>query len=501
MFKAKVNNKLLTKNIVQQLFSPGNIWHGKKEILASDLAMYNEIDVAAFQDQRNLLRIEIPSSIQKIGNGAFIDCLRLQQVILPETIKTFGLAVFGGCFSLKKVNIPSNFNYIPTATFADCSLLQNIELHENIKKIGSRAFANCLSLKNIFIPSSVEVIKEDAFINCPSLEKGIFGSNFYYQAHHFGLFEEQFNVLNVNLKSKVYSEFLYEQKLINNIEFTRITDKIKIVKFVPRPVTIIVPKPLLKDKPEDNLLTPIKQSKSIDNTTTHSPVVVKSDKAKENNSNNSSKNLNRAPVVVKKQNKVKKAKKSPAPKIPEDQKHTIVPLEKYLYNYNYEQRRKDWHKFAGHNDKQLVCWGCKDDDNWETILLDNNEHVCYYCWVKKPANLKKKSTTKSTKKSNALVVKKQPKPSNDTKPKKVNGIEVTKKHVVLKSSELEKYNYDKRRKQWHSNAGYSEKGLVCSSCKETKHTSVLTDQNKHICYNCFIKKPVGNKAMFNPKTK
>ncbi len=458
MFKRKVSPKLLTQQKVELFLTKGNIWYGKKEILAEDLRDFNEIDAAAFKEQMNITKVEIPSNIMKIGNGAFINCLRLKEVILPETIKSFGLAMFAGCFSLKKVNIPSNFVYIPTAMFADCSLLEEIQIPNNITRIGSRAFANCLSLKNILLPESVEVIKENAFLNCPSLSKGIFSSCLYYQAHNFGLSEDQFNTLNVNLKSKISNEYLFENKLIKKEEFERISEQINVVKFKPVPVAIVTPRILLKDKKEE-----VSNNSSLKN-----DLVVKTKKEESKSS------------------------------IPVDQKHTVVAVSEYLdvKKYNYENRKDDWHKKAGHNDKQLVCWGCKDDDNWETILLDNNEHVCYYCWIKKP--VVKKET-----KPNALVVKKS---SNSKKqevkkaaPKKVNGIEVTKKHVVLKSSEIEVYNYDKRRKLWHNNAGYSEKQLVCNTCKEKKHTSVLTDTNKHICYNCFIKKPVGNKKMIQPK--
>ncbi len=75
-----------------------------------------------------------------------------------------------------------------------------------------------------------------------------------------------------------------------------------------------------------------------------------------------------------------------------------------------------------------------------------------------------------------------------TKPKMINGIEVGKKHVEVKTSELSTYNYEKRRIQWRKNAGYNEKPISCSICKEPKHTSILTDTKKHICYTCFIKK-------------
>ncbi len=82
--------------------------------------------------------------------------------------------------------------------------------------------------------------------------------------------------------------------------------------------------------------------------------------------------------------------------------------------------------------------------------------------------------------------KKETKPT--PKPKMINGIEVGKKHVEVKTSELAVYNYEKRRTQWRKNAGYNEQPVQCSICKEPKHTSILTDTKKHICYTCFIKK-------------
>lgn len=96
--------------------------------------------------------------------------------------------------------------------------------------------------------------------------------------------------------------------------------------------------------------------------------------------------------------KVKKADKTKS--IPETQVHEIVSLSDYE-NYNYDIRRDEWHKKAGHNKKQLICAICKDDDNWETIKLENGKHICYFCWIKKPVQKKKKtsSTKKVTKSS------------------------------------------------------------------------------------------------------
>lgn len=93
------------------------------------------------------------------------------------------------------------------------------------------------------------------------------------------------------------------------------------------------------------------------------------------------------PVSEKKETKkmAKKAapKKAKATDIPEGQKHTIVTIAEFDA-YDYDKRREEWHKKAGHNEKQVVCSHCKDDDNWATIQLEDGKHICYFCWIKKP---------------------------------------------------------------------------------------------------------------------
>ncbi len=167
--------------------------------------------------------------------------------------------------------------------------------------------------------------------------------------------------------------------------------------------------------------------------------------------------------------------------IPENQKHTIVSFSEYE-TYNYDQRRKDWHKKAGHNQKQLVCAICKDDDNWETIQLENGKHICYFCWIKKPTeesiNILKASKTKS------------------------NQILEDQKHTIVSLSEFDDYNYDQRRKDWHKKAGHNSKRLVCAMCKDNDNWETIQLENgKHICYFCWIKKPVAKKKKTSAKKK
>lgn len=42
----------------------------------------------------SLKRITIPSSVQKIGDGAFAFCSALYQVVISENVRKFGINVF-----------------------------------------------------------------------------------------------------------------------------------------------------------------------------------------------------------------------------------------------------------------------------------------------------------------------------------------------------------------------------------------------------------------------
>ncbi len=128
-----------------------------------------------------------------------------------------------------------------------------------------------------------------------------------------------------------------------------------------------------------------------------------------------------------------------------------------------------------------------------------------------PKKVVKKQQPKKSEDKKQVVKKEQPKKQpvkkvtnkpveqKPEKPKMINGIEVGKEHVSMKDSEISEYDYHKRLQQWKKNAGYSESQITCNKCKEHKHTSILTESNKHICYLCFIKKENNKEVKKTPK--
>ena len=146
-------------------------------------------------------RINVPSSVTTIGNGAFEWCKSLQSISVPSSVTTIGEGAFRGCSSLQSVNIPSSVTTIGDRAFRGCSSLQSLFLPESVKKIGANPFAGCkllhLSIAEksdftlidgmlidskgmlvsclnhssmIHIPSSVSTIGESAFLDCSYLQ-------------------------------------------------------------------------------------------------------------------------------------------------------------------------------------------------------------------------------------------------------------------------------------------------------------------------------------------
>ena len=123
------------------------------------------ISNGAFGGCSSLKNIELPAGITSIGEDAFVNCSNLQNMNLPSGITTIGDYAFVGCSNLTNVILPSALTSIGNIAFANCSNLANVTLSSNITSIGSSAFQDCSSLKNLTISKEVTSIKDIALNN------------------------------------------------------------------------------------------------------------------------------------------------------------------------------------------------------------------------------------------------------------------------------------------------------------------------------------------------
>ena len=124
---------------------------------------------SAFKMCQALESINI-NGVGKIAESAFRYCTSLKSVRLDSGIREIATHVFANCTSLTSLEIPASVEYIGEEAFLSCTSLKDVRL-DGIREIATRAFANCTSLTSLEIPASVESIGEEAFTNCINVKK------------------------------------------------------------------------------------------------------------------------------------------------------------------------------------------------------------------------------------------------------------------------------------------------------------------------------------------
>lgn len=118
------------------------------------------IGVEAFQGCYLLSAVQLWASVKYIESGAFADCTALTAINIPFTVERLGdtafssLGVFEDCLNLRAVTFTYNLtDELP-----------------NLKRIGYNTFKNCISLSKLDFPYSLTYIGTDAFLRCVELK-------------------------------------------------------------------------------------------------------------------------------------------------------------------------------------------------------------------------------------------------------------------------------------------------------------------------------------------
>ncbi len=130
-----------------------------------------EISDNTFDGCSLLEDIKMHNGIKSIGTYAFRDCIGFKEFVIPDSVEKLGDAVFYSCRGLESIVISENIDEIPLYTFFCCMNLKNVEFHNGIKSIGEAAFNQCVALEKIELPAELTLIGSRAFGLCKSLKE------------------------------------------------------------------------------------------------------------------------------------------------------------------------------------------------------------------------------------------------------------------------------------------------------------------------------------------
>lgn len=119
-----------------------------------------------------------PYKVIKINDQAFDRCYSLKTINLPETLEFIGNFAFRNCTSLERIVIPESVESIAQMAFKDCSALKEVKLSNSLTVIGYMVFANCVNLESITIPNNMRYLRDKVFAHCSNLKSVIFQWNF-----------------------------------------------------------------------------------------------------------------------------------------------------------------------------------------------------------------------------------------------------------------------------------------------------------------------------------
>ena len=196
--------------------------------------------------QSDLRSVVIPTNVTTVGYSAFKRCSSLTTVTFEKEsqLKTIGgdyyYGAFSDCTALTSIEIPASVETIGNTAFSDCSSLATVtfEKGSQLKIIGGGysssyyygAFLGCSSLTSIEIPASVETIEATAFKRCSKLttvtfEKGsqlkIIGGGFDTNVGYryiYGAFSELKNLMTVDMSACTQVEIIEECAFYNDPE-------------------------------------------------------------------------------------------------------------------------------------------------------------------------------------------------------------------------------------------------------------------------------------------
>lgn len=113
--------------------------------------------------------VQLPDSLQKIGNCAFQFCKELKEITFPEGLITIDGLAFAYCTQLENVVLPEGLKSLGDSAFYACAGLTEVTIPEGVTWM-SGTFSHCTSLRTLNLPDSLTGMYNGVVEGCNLLE-------------------------------------------------------------------------------------------------------------------------------------------------------------------------------------------------------------------------------------------------------------------------------------------------------------------------------------------
>lgn len=125
-----------------------------------------KIEKKAFAGNKKIKSVEIPDSIENVGEHAFQGCPSITSVSVGKLLDEYSMKrIFDGYASITDVIISGGVTSITYEGFKGCAALESLKICDGVKIIPGDTFKDCLNLKEITLPDSIMEIGNEAFLN------------------------------------------------------------------------------------------------------------------------------------------------------------------------------------------------------------------------------------------------------------------------------------------------------------------------------------------------
>ena len=106
--------------------------------------------------------------VSEIGENCFAGNTEIVKAEIPDTVDHITYGAFSGCRNLTEIGFPVHLADIEADAFAE-SGLREVRLPDSVRTIGEGAFWGCKELKLVFLPEQVDLLPAAVFQNDPAL--------------------------------------------------------------------------------------------------------------------------------------------------------------------------------------------------------------------------------------------------------------------------------------------------------------------------------------------